>query len=366
MRLLLVTIGTDVIPSSRTRAYQWLPHLRQHGVTVRLLPLSLSLRYRLRIDTLTKSNYWVVRISFWPSLAACLAVDLIVLPVRLTQILFFASVCDTVYLQKTTLSNRFMRLLKRINPNLVYDFDDALQEDSVKKRRGLIAALRVCRLVTVENDFNAHFVKKKFGLDAVRILGPIDCDRYHPHPYARAHRSRVVIGWIGSHSTVPHLLERRDSLLRILQQHPNCELHLIGAPGRPIDHPRCFTKPWSLATEVSDMSAFDIGIMPLPDTPFTQGKGGYKILQYMALGIPSLASPVGVNTNIIEHHKTGLLVSSPDEWFSALNLLVQNREVRGEWGVEARKQVVSRYSFQSYVQLLIAGLNGCTHPTTVI
>jgi glycosyltransferase involved in cell wall biosynthesis len=101
--------------------------------------------------------------------------------------------------------------------------------------------------------------------------------------------------------------------------------------------------PWSEETEAADVHRFDVGIMPLPDGPFEKGKCGYKLIQYMAAGIPVVASPVGINSQIVEHGINGFLASSESEWAQALEYLRDNPEERKRMGIAGRKKVETEY-----------------------
>jgi len=113
---------------------------------------------------------------------------------------------------------------------------------------------------------------------------------------------------------------------------------------------------WAAATEVRDLSEFDIGVMPLPDDEWARGKCGLKGLQYMALEIPTVMSPVGVNTEIIEDGRNGFLAAREDEWVEKLANLIESAGLRRELGQAARRTVEERYSVHSqrdrYVALL--------------
>jgi glycosyltransferase involved in cell wall biosynthesis len=105
---------------------------------------------------------------------------------------------------------------------------------------------------------------------------------------------------------------------------------------------------WNRETELEDLSSIDIGIMPLPDDAWARGKCGFKGLQYMALGIPAVMSPVGVNCDIIRNGENGFLAGSPDEWFEKLCLLIDDPTLRTRLGAAGRKTVEDHYSFDAW------------------
>lgn len=360
MKLLMVTFGTDLVASSRTRAYQWIPHLEGKGVKVVLIPLSLSLEYAWKLDAYKQKAPTALKPFFKGAILLARFCDHIISPIQRFRVFMLAPWVDIIYIQKSLLSEAYLKLLSRLNSNLVFDFDDAIQELSQKKAKMTESTLKHCKLVTVENSFNGDFVKRITGQEPIYVLGPIDCDRYQPKKATSD--KKVVIGWVGSPSTSSYLNECKESLSQLLEIHPSLTILLIGAGANPISHPRCLNRNWKLNSECKDLSEFDIGIMPLPDTPWTRGKGGYKILQYMALGIPSVVSPVGVNTSIIAPGINGFLASQAAEWFQYLNELICSPEKRHQMGVKAREKALQNYSFQSYLPLLLSSLNKLQKP----
>ncbi len=359
MKLLMVTFGTELVASSRTRAYQWIPHLKQEGIKVSLIPLSLSLEYAWKLDARKQKAHPTLKGLFTLAIGLARLLDSIVAPLQKSRVLLDARRVDLVYVQKALLTERFLKVLFYLNKNLVFDFDDAIQELSEKKAKMTESTLKYCKIVTVENSFNGDFSKRITGRDPLFILGPIDCDRYSPRKSSSP--DKIVIGWIGSPSTSVYLNECKEPLMALLNDHENLNILLIGAGANPINHPRCQSRNWELSTECSDLHQLDIGIMPLPDTPWTRGKGGYKILQYMAIGIPCVASPVGVNSQIIDHGINGFLASQPSEWYLHLNELVSSSQRRLEMGIKAREKAVSKYSFQSYLPQLLRSFEVTTN-----
>jgi len=261
---------------------------------------------------------------------------------------------DAVYLQKTLLPRWFLKIIRWANPHIAYDFDDAIQEESPKNQERICEVLKMASMVTVENKKNGEFSKQITGHDPLYILGPIDCDRYRPQ--IRKNSERVVVGWVGSHSTSIYLEDCKKPLIQLLDKHPQLEIHLVGFVGNFLNHQRCLVKQWKLESECKDLAEFDIGIMPLPNTPWTQGKGGYKILQYMAMGIPSVVSPVGVNSKIIDSGINGFHANSENDWSTFLDILVSSTSKRQTMGREAHKKAQTQFSFESYLPAFLANL----------
>lgn len=236
---------------------------------------------------------------------------------------------------------------------LVLDFDDAIFHNYDLHSSALLRRLfdrkidtLMCRanLVTAGNEYLALRARAA-GAKRVELLPTvIDLDRYPwPAPRRPADR-RTVIVWIGSPATVHYLQQLAGPLAR-LAAGSDIELHVIGArlelPGV-----RCLHIPWAEAGEVAAISAGDIGIMPLLDSPWERGKCGYKLIQYMACGLPVVASPVGVNRNIVSDGGNGFLAGDDEAWVQALTRLVADADLRKRLGEAGRRRVEDEYCLQ--------------------
>ena len=232
---------------------------------------------------------------------------------------------------------------------MVLDFDDAIYLPPAHPGNPWVAWLKdtdktdmLCQLarhVTVGNETLARHARSRSR--AVTVLPTtIDTDIYVPSE--RVAHPRPVVGWSGSLTTLPYLAGLHETLLA-LRGRVDFELRVIGGeislPGLDV---KC--RPWRAETEVRDLQDLDVGLMPLPDDPWTQGKCGLKALQYMALGIPAVVSPVGVNAEIVGNGVDGFHASTPGEWVSHLARLIGDAALRARLGAEARRTVEARYS----------------------
>lgn len=246
----------------------------------------------------------------------------------------------------------------------VYDLDDALTVGSPAhdnrrfqwlKREAQRAAtsMRRARLVTAGNAYVASQARQ-FN-KCVEVI-PSCVDPTIQAVREHAEQDVVTVGWIGSHTTVPYLKHVIPVLARINNERQRLRLVVIGGDTGLredwIEH-----RPWSLTRQSSDLASFDIGIMPLPDTDWARGKSGYKLLQYFAAGVPAIASPVGVNAELVSDER-GLLASSADEWERALSVLMADASGRDARGAAARSFVEREYSYQRWAPELATLLRG--------
>lgn len=224
----------------------------------------------------------------------------------------------------------------------------------------------ICSLashVIVGNSYLADYASR-FNQNVTIIPSTIDAVKYTLGD-AKPDREPLVIGWSGSYSTVQHLNTVRRVLMRLAEKE-KFRVRVIGTSDYKIDGVDVETIPWRSETEVADLRPIDIGIMPLPDDEWARGKCGFKALQYMALGIPTVCSPVGVNSKIIHDEENGLLAATEDQWIDKLTRLLQSRSLRERLGTAGRATVEAEYSmpmhaarvhqvFKSAVQLFRTG-----------
>jgi glycosyltransferase involved in cell wall biosynthesis len=356
MRVLFATQYGPTAASSRTRVFQYLPYLLQHQVRTEVITVLPDVRLsgsqvRVTRDPWRKLGYYLW--ATWRTLACGL------------RVLQRSRDCDVLFIQKVIFPAPVRWLLSwsrpaltrpgRRWPALVYDFDDAIFTTEVRRQNwlaawklrrnaaGLPAMLRLADQVLVENDYTAAYATRYCSRVAI-ITGPIDTERFCPGPPADRGDEGVVLGWIGSATTVEYLGLIRAPLARLCQRFPQVRVRVVGVPQAQFDGVCVEAKPWSLEEEVADLRGFDIGLMPVPDDPWTRGKGGYKLLQYMAVGLPVVTSPVGVNQEIVQDGESGFWARTPEEWEGCLARLLGDPELRRRMGQRGRAAVVSRYS----------------------
>ena len=245
----------------------------------------------------------------------------------------------------------FERLIAQSGVPMIFDFDDAIFVSYRSPSNGYLSYLKfasktktICRIashVMVGNPYLADYARQVN--DRVTVIPTtIDTEKYRV-PERKKKDGPVVIGWTGSHSTVQHLDTMRGALKKLAEKEL-FRLRVIGTPSyecAPVD---VEAMPWRAETELEDLSEIDIGMMPLPDDRWSKGKCGLKALQFMALGIPTICSPVGVNTDIIQDDQNGFIAATEDEWVEKLTRLLRSAELRQRLGHAGRVTVEEKYS----------------------
>jgi len=268
---------------------------------------------------------------------------------------------DLLVIAKFKLETGERWLVRRRARRIVYDFDDAIYfgkpdrpggepDRSPRRVRKFDATCAIADLVTAGNATLASAARR--GAARVEIVPTgIDLAGYaSPIPRKGAER----IAWIGMPGNLPYLARVEEALRRLAQRRPGLRLVVVSerAPASfaaPIEF-----RPWSKETEAAVLAGCDVGIMPLDDDDWTRGKGGFKLLQYMAAGLPTVASPVGVNGDITVEGETGYLASSSEEWEGRLDRLLGDADLRERMGIAGRRRVEENYAMPIVSRRLVA------------
>jgi glycosyltransferase involved in cell wall biosynthesis len=203
--------------------------------------------------------------------------------------------------------------------------------------------MRLASVVVVGNDYLADRAYSAGAKRVEYLPTVIDLDRYEIRQ--RKDGDVFTIGWLGTPITTKYLNQVASALGEVASKR-QVRVIAVGAQTVTLEGVQVDVLPWSEDTEVERIHAFDVGIMPLPDEPWEHGKCGYKLIQYMACGVPVIASPVGVNRQIVEQGSNGFLASTHVDWVNALLTLVDNRELAWQMGQTGRAKVERRYCLQ--------------------
>lgn len=351
MKILFLVAYSNLAASSRTRVYDYLPFLDKRGVDYKYICFIPQ-----KFHSLTSKHQNLFSKLFYYFAGFCLKV------VKTIQAVILASRYDILFIQKITFPFGLEKVLRLFNKNIIFDFDDAIftSEDDKStffgrlkenfQKKSFENMLKVAKVCLVENDYNKK-ISLQYCPRAEIITGPIKTEKYFPKP--KQNSDKIVIGWVGSYSTTRYLHDIKDALKELLRP-GQVELKLVGADE---DFKKsginCEIEKWSLEGEAFLIQTFDIGIMPLPDNEWTRGKGGYKLLQYMAIGIPAVTSPVEINKQIVRNGVNGFLADSPKEWVEKLSRLIEDKSMRQEMGSAGRKIAEAEYSLNKASEKLL-------------
>ena len=339
MKMLALTRYGRLGASSRMRTFQYLNAFEAAGIETTVAPLF--------------SDVYVEGLQQGKKLRS----EVIHAYLRRMRRLLKASSFDLIWIEKECLPWLPVGIERWLFPKhvpYVLDYDDAVFHRYDQSKNAWVKRLlaqkhpglmRGAALVVAGNPYIAA-VATRAGAQRVEVVPTvIDLERY---PLSAASSGAAMgpptVGWVGQRSTSNFL----KPLLPIFQELIDAEHAQVCAVG--IDAKALgFTMqsvPWSEQTEVADINTFDIGIMPLADEPFERGKCGYKLIQYMACGLPVIASPVGVNRDMVEEGVNGFLAETTAEWRHALDRLIADPALRQKMGQAGRAMVENRYCLQ--------------------
>ncbi len=349
--LFLVSDKDGINPSSRFRAYAYSTFLKGQGI-------------KCVFSASRPSKYFTER----PGLPAnkllrliCVAMGFVSMFSRRLYDVVRSMGFNVVFLQKPLFPGRVFpiceKLLALANRKVVFDFDDAvfMRRKTSKKYwwSNLLVDVRDCERI-IRSSFHVIAGNKclavyarRFNQDVTIIPSPIDTEKYKPS--AKAKCDSLIIGWIGTNRNLVYLEGTKNVLQRLSKKYTFTLKIVCDPPGKKRERlhlqgvPYVF-KTWNVDDELRDIQDFDIGIMPLSDDPWTRGKCSFKALQYMSCGIPSVISPVGMNSEVIQDGENGFLAATEKEWEEKIEILIKNPELRRKMGRNARLTVERKYS----------------------
>lgn len=270
-----------------------------------------------------------------------------------------ASAYQGIFIQKKLLHSWEIILLRALNPRIIFDFDDAIMYpalDPSPNRKRLMALkarnsyknftrmMKYCQVIIAGNSFlqrEARGFNKKVYL----LPTPVDTVRYN-YRQAKALRDQIIIGWYGSPGNLFYLQTLEKVLEKITQKYPQVTLKIISQKFPELPGVRVIHKYWREEEEVEEIGSFDLGIMPLGKDLWSRGKCGLKLLKYMALSIPVVATVTEATRDIVADGIEGFLAEHPVEWLERLSVLIENPGLREQIGRAARKKIETSFSYQ--------------------
>ncbi|MEW6675101.1 MAG: glycosyltransferase family 4 protein [Nitrospirota bacterium] len=264
---------------------------------------------------------------------------------------------DVVIIQKKTSFKRYeLTFIRYLNPNIIFDYDDAVMFHELEHGKTLMGknvikflrTIKYCRAVVAGNNFLAEFARPNCP-NVFVLPTPIDMERYRLKDYSEK-KDKVTIGWIGVSGNLKYLKRLEPVLKNISERYPHTVLKIISNDSIKLNGVKIEFKKWRLEDEIEDLRSIDIGIMPIDNSLWARGKCGYKILQYMGVGVPVVASPVGINVEFIKHGENGFLATSDEDWLLSLKSLIRNPDMRKTFGMKGRQILEERYSLRRYAE----------------
>lgn len=244
-------------------------------------------------------------------------------------------------------------IAKILRKKIIYDFDDAIWIPNTSVENKIAASFKwhqkvsiICKWsykISCGNEYLGKYATK-FNGRVVYNPTTIDTENLHnPNLLSDLKKDDIIIGWTGSHSTLPYL-DHLIPVLSKLEKSHNFRLLVIANKNPEYSLKSFEFKQWNVNSEINDLSRFDIGLMPLAADQWSEGKCGFKALQYMALGIPAVVSPVGVNKTIVNHGINGFHCKNESDWEKNITKLIYDTQLRKELGERGRKKVQTQFS----------------------
>jgi glycosyltransferase involved in cell wall biosynthesis len=260
------------------------------------------------------------------------------------------------------------RWVARFGKPLIYHIDDPLYIRYRSPSNGALSYLKfvskvkqLCRMskvVTANSPSHVAFAQR-FNRNVWEIPSVVDAGIYDGWRTRDDATRPVCVGWSGSPSTVPNLQVVREPL-RVIGNRSDATIRLIGAADFGLPDVTHTGKPWDATTEIDDLRQLDIGLVPVPLTPWTPHKFYLKLVQYMALGIPPVATPLGANPSVIDDGRTGFLADNNAVWTSTIERLIEDRDLRLDVGQRAAEVAHARYTLQANAERIVAAFRSAT------
>lgn len=343
MKILFIIPYSTEGASNRFRVEQYLPYLEKEGIEYDIRPFIFQNFYKILY---LKRNYVKKIVCF--------------------VVAFFRRILDILRLYKydVVFIHRescpfglpvFEWIIYMFRKPIIFDFDDAIFLENYNPANRFYrflkfpsktkAIIKMASRVIVANRFLEEYASK-FNPRVYVIPTPIDTQKFN---IAERDSNDLTIGWIGSPTTAPYL-QLIFTVMQRLSERYDFIFKIVGA-GKKTSIPGVKVEnwDWKLGREVLDFQSIDIGIYPLPNTIWARGKAGFKAIQYMAVGVPVVASSVGMVREFIQDGVSGFLVDSNDEWFNKISKLIESHKLRINLGIAGRKTIEERFSVKANV-----------------
>jgi len=348
MNVLFITPGPHRAADTRYRIEQFLPGLREAGIKGEVRPFMSERLY----DIYAEPGHTLEKL-----------VEVSAALVRRLGDTLRSRHFDAVLIHKEAFAfgPPILETLFRYRSGaLIFDLDDAYWTHPPQLRqigRRWRDPERVPKIIRMSDHViagNASIAEhvRQYNTQVTVIPTVIDTNRYKPCSTS-PNPGRVTVGWVGRWSSAFYLNRLEPVFRDLCARYPQVQIKLIGAKEPDWPDVRVISQAWRLETEIEDIQSFDIGLMPLDDDEYARYKCGFKMLQYMGLGIPAVASPVGVNREILQDGVNGFLAESLEEWRTKLACLIENPKLRARLGAAGRRTVEERFSVEKTLPLMM-------------
>jgi len=274
---------------------------------------------------------------------------------------------DGVFLHKKGLNFLDAFWLRKYSKKIIYDFDDAIMYNPKTPDRHSLShfipfrrTVGLANAVIAGNSYLANHAKR-FNPNIEILPTGLDTNAYKLQPPPE-NNGKIRLVWIGSKSTLRYLTEIGTALEEISSRFDNVVLRIICDDFPDLQNIPVEKRLWSEDTQVTDLATSDIGLAPLPDNRFTKGKCGFKILQYAAVGLPIVASPVGVNAQYIQQDSNGFLAESTSDWVNKICQLIGEPKLRKQMGQSA-KEMAQKFDLKTLGPKLAKLIRQCIEST---
>lgn len=364
MRILFLVHCRSFSPSTQRRVLDYLPFLKEEGIKWRIVDYFNGYLYRKAMTFALNGRGRAVRLFNSTYRLFFLALVLVTTFVAMLRIFAVCRHFNVVFIQKVLLPGWFLATLKRRNPNIVFDIDDAVFLRRPGRTR---AALRASVLVLAGSHYNLDYALR-INSHVSLLPTPVPAERYVPRDYESSGPpgagDSVVVGWIGSPSTLADLDTITPVIDLLSQKNPNLKFRLIGFGNRLDLVPKYRYAGCELIPRVPyeqvphEVRQFDIGIMPLQEREWSRGKCVGKALEYMAAGVPAVVSDFGENPYAISNGENGLLAATNEQWSETISLLASDAALRRKIGLAGRTTVEDRYATNRCAEALVDKIRG--------
>lgn len=330
------------VPGQRLKYEQYFEHFRKNGIEVTVKPFMTD-RFQ---DIVYKKGHFIQKIGW--TIYGYLSRLMLLFSVRKYDVSY-------IFLWVTPFGPPlFEWMVRKLSRSVIYDIDDLVYlAESKSNANSLISKLKgrgkpifmmkVADHVITCTPYLDQFVRN-YNTHTTDISSTIDTARYVTKADYSINDRKVVLGWSGSYSTSKYLYLLKPVFERLTAEKIPFKLLVMGDPSFSIDGVEVEALEWKDSYETEIIGRFDIGLYPLPDEQWVYGKSGLKALQYMAMGVPTIAAAIGTNFRIIENNMNGFLARNEEEWFAYIKELIKDETLRKRIGTAGREVVNTKFS----------------------